>query len=222
MFIDSANLDEIREGFSLGLLKGVTTNPSILLKEGKRRGVIVKEILDNSEGIVFVQATGSSYEEIYADCQEILAYGNKRIALKIPANIPGFQVINRLKNQNNAPIILATAIFSVDQSLLCGLAGCDYIAPYVNRMANNNINPYEVVNKTRKIYDDRGFSTKILAASFKNTNQVVDIFTAGAHTATVSSDVLRSMASKELASASISGFNRDWYELQSRLEFVKE
>lgn len=159
---------------------------------------------------------------MYADCQEILALDNERIGLKIPANLDGFKVMKELKNKNNAPIILATAIFSVDQGILCGLAGCDYIAPYVNRMENNNIDPYEVVRKTRKIYDNQGFSTKILAASFKNTNQVVDIFEAGAHTATVSYDILCNMASKELASASIKGFNHDWNELQHRIQLEEE
>ena len=210
MFLDTANVAQIKEGFSLGVLKGVTTNPSILFKEGQKREEIIPEILNNSEGIVFVQAAGNTYEEMLADCQNILALNNERIALKIPANIPGFQVMKELKSRSDAPIILATAIFSVDQSLLCGLAGCEYIAPYVNRMENNNIDPYEVVRKTRKIFDDRGISTQILAASFKNTNQVVDIFAAGAHTATVSYDILVNMANKELAQASVNGFNRDW------------
>lgn len=216
MFLDTANIQEIKEAFTLGVLKGVTTNPSILLKEGKTREVIVKEILANSEGIVFVQAAGSTFEEMYADCEEILSLNDKRIALKIPANIPGLKVIKEFKNKEDAPVILATAIFSVDQSILCGLAGCDYIAPYVNRMANNNIDPFEVVRKTRKIYDDRGIKTQILAASFKNTNQVSDILEAGAHTATISYDILQGMASKALASASIAGFNEDWNELLRR------
>lgn len=221
MFLDTANLSEIKEAFSFGVLKGVTTNPSILLKEGQKREDIIKEILNNSEGTVFVQAAGSSYEEMYDDCKEILALDDERIGLKIPANISGLRVMKTLKNQNDVPVILATAIFSVDQSILCGIAGCDYIAPYVNRMENNNIDPYEVVRKIRKIYDDRHFSTQILAASFKNTNQVVDIFTAGAHTATVSYDILQKMASKELASASIIGFNNDWNKLQQVIEQEK-
>ena len=222
MFIDTANLAQIKEGFSLGVLKGVTTNPSILLKEGKKREQIIEEILTISEGIVFVQAAGSNYEEMLADCEEILALNHERIGLKIPANIDGFKVIKELKSRDNAPIILATAIFSADQGILCGLAGCDYIAPYVNRMENNNIDPYEVVRKTRKIYDDRGITTQILAASFKNTNQVVDIFAAGAHTATIPYDILHQMATKELAAASIKGFNHDWDELQRSIVLEKE
>ena len=207
MFLDTANINDIKEAFTFGVLKGVTTNPSILLKEGQKREEIVPEILENSVGTIFVQAAGSTYEEMYNDCKEILSLNNERIALKIPANIPGFKVIKEIKNQSDAPTILATAIFSTDQGMLCGLAGCDYIAPYVNRMSNNNIDPFDVVRKTRKFYDDRGLQTQILAASFKNTNQVVDVFDAGAHTATVSFDILRAMLSKELAATSILGFN---------------
>lgn len=216
MFLDTANINDIKEAFTFGVLKGVTTNPSILLKEGKKRDDIVKEILDNSTGIVFVQAAGNTFEEMYNDCQEILSLNNERIAIKIPANIPGLKVIKELKSHSNAPVILATAIFSADQGILCGLAGCDYIAPYVNRMSNNNIDPFEVVRKTRNFYDERGIKTQILAASFKNTNQVIDIFEAGAHTATIPFDILRAMASKDLAAASILGFNNDWNELLRR------
>jgi len=222
MFIDTANLSEIKEGFSFADLKGVTTNPSILLKEGKRREQIISEILANSTGTVFVQAVGSHYEDMYIDCQRILALNDDRIALKIPANVAGLQVIKELKSKSDAPVILATAVFSADQGILCGLAGCDYIAPYINRMENNNINPYEVVRETRKIYDDQGFPTQILGASFKNTNQVVDILVAGAHTVTVPFEILRNMATKELAAASVDRFNRDWEELQCDLELVCE
>ncbi|WP_230163355.1 transaldolase family protein [Peribacillus simplex] len=217
MYLDTANIEEIKEAFSLGILKGVTTNPSILLKEGKSRAKVVKEILENSEGTVFVQAIGESYDDIYRDCQEIMNLDSNRVALKIPACFNGIKVIKQSKTDNPNTIILATAIFSVEQALLCALAGSDFVAPYVNRMENNNINPYEVITKIRKIFDDRNLSTKILAASFKNTNQLVDILFAGAHTATISCDVLVNMIDKQLAEASIKIFNKDWEKLQNQI-----
>lgn len=218
MFLDTANISDITKAFSFANLKGVTTNPSILLKEGKQRSRIIREILENSEGLIFVQAVGDSYSEIYDDCKEILALDPSRVGLKIPANIDGLKTMKKLKQESRDVSILATAIFSVDQGILSALAGCDYIAPYINRMENNNINPYEVVRKTRKIYDDRHFATQILAASFKNTTQVINILEAGAHTTTVSYDILESMASKDLAAKSIEKFNQDWRELERRME----
>lgn len=217
MYLDTASIEEIKESFTLGIMKGVTTNPSILLKEGRKRESIIHDILYNSEGIVFVQAVGDSCEEIYNDSKEILKLHQTRIALKIPANSEGLKAIKLLKSENPQVVILATAIFSVEQGFLSALAGCDFIAPYVNRMENNNINPYEVIRKTRKIFDDRNLPTQILAASFKNTNQVVDILAAGAHTATVPADILNSMLNKVLATASIKKFNQDWAELQKKI-----
>jgi TalC/MipB family fructose-6-phosphate aldolase len=217
MYLDTANIDEIKESFTLGVMKGVTTNPSILLKEGRKRESVIHDILENSEGIVFVQAVGDSCEEIYTDSKEILQLHQTRIGLKIPANNEGLKAIKMLKSENPQVVILATAIFSVEQGFLSALAGCDFIAPYVNRMENNNIDPYEVIRKTRKIFDDRNLSTQILAASFKNTNQVVDILAAGAHTATVPFDILNSMLNKVLATASIKKFNQDWAELQGKI-----
>ncbi|AGK55430.1 transaldolase family protein [Bacillus sp. 1NLA3E] len=217
MYLDTANIDEIKESFTLGVMKGVTTNPSILLKEGRKRESVINDILGNSEGIVFVQAVGDSCEEIYNDSKEILQLHETRVALKIPANSEGLKAIKKLKGENPQVVILATAIFSVEQGFLSALAGCDFIAPYVNRMENNNIDPYEVIRKTRKIFDDRNLPTQILAASFKNTNQVVDILAAGAHTATVPFDILNSMLNKVLATASIKKFNQDWVELQGKI-----
>jgi TalC/MipB family fructose-6-phosphate aldolase len=213
LYLDTANISELKRAFSSTILSGVTTNPTILLKENRKREESINEILACTSGIVFVQTVGENQDEIYHDALKILEFNTSRIALKVPAHLEGIEVIKKIKDEYPQVKILATAIFSVDQAILAALAKSDFIAPYINRMENNNIDPYEVIKRTRKIYDDQGLETKILGASFKNTNQLINTFYAGAHTATISYDLYTNMANKDLALLSIKKFNEDAYKL---------
>lgn len=215
MFLDTANIIEIKDAVSLGIFKGVTTNPTLLLKEGKKREVIIREILDICEGIVFVQAVGNTCEEIFNDCKRILEIDSLRIGLKIGANIEGIKAIKLIKAEKKYVPVLATAVYSVEQGMISVLAGCDYIAPYVNRMENSNINPYETVTKIRKFIDEKKADSKIIAASFKNTAQFVDILSSGAHNATISYEILRDMLDKQVVLSSIEKFNDDGFSLEN-------
>ncbi|MED3781809.1 transaldolase family protein, partial [Heyndrickxia sporothermodurans] len=119
MYLDTANINEITEAFSLGIMKGVTTNPSILLTEGKPRKWIIKEILDKTDGTVFVQTVGETYEEMYNDCQEIRTYDQTKIGIKIPATFEGLKVIMQLKNMLNKPLTASSLEkFNEDGELL--------------------------------------------------------------------------------------------------------
>lgn len=218
LYLDTANIEQIKDAFEVGVLQGVTTNPSILLKEKKERKVVVKEVLQNSKGIVFVQVTAESFEDMYKEALEIYNIDNSRIGIKIPVNTDGIKTMKALKDNNKKIPVLATAIFTVEQGLIAALSGADYIAPYINRMENNGINSGDVIEKIRKIYDDGEFSTKILAASFKNTHQVVEVLSRGAHSATISYDIFNAMINNKLAQDSINKFTTDWAELQKFLE----
>ncbi|MEI3607404.1 transaldolase family protein [Pseudogracilibacillus sp. SE30717A] len=216
LYLDTANIDELKKAMQLNILNGVTTNPSILLKEGKQREEMIQEILSVTTGEVFVQTEGMTVEEICKDAETILnTFQSDRIALKIPAHFEGIQAISKMKDTYPNVNVLATAIYSAEQGLLAALAGCEYIAPYVNRMENNNINPYEVIANIHQIFNDQQIQTKILAASFKNTNQIVHILAAGAHTATISFELFEAMANKGLAIEAIEKFNSDAAKLRS-------
>lgn len=210
IYLDTANIEEIKTAMRTNILSGVTTNPSLLLKEKTPRETIVNDILSVSVGEVFVQTKGWEAEEIMEDAEAILeTFQSERIALKIPAHLEGIQSIKKLKERRPDVKILATAIYSTEQGLLAALAGSDHIAPYINRMENNTIDAYEVIRNTRKIYDDQGLKTKILAASFKNSTQIVQTLAAGAHAVTVSSELFAGMANKQLALEAIETFNED-------------
>lgn len=216
LYLDTASIVEIKTAMRLNILNGVTTNPKILLNEGVPREKIIKEILSVSVGEVFVQTNGWDSEEILDDAKVILdTFQSERIALKIPAHLEGIEAIKRIKDSHPEVKVLATTIYSTDQSLLAALAGSDYVAPYINRMENNNIDAYEVIRNTRKIYDNQGFSTKILAASFKNTKQIIETLAAGSHTVTISSELFAEMANKQLALQAIDKFNEDAKALEN-------
>ncbi|APC38840.1 transaldolase family protein [Clostridium estertheticum] len=214
MFLDTANINDINECMKTGVLKGITTNPTILLKENVNRFKQIENILGTNTELLFVQLIGDTIEELYDDYEKLNNIkGCKKIAYKVPINLIGLEVVNKIKSNNPKTIVLGTAIYSADQGILAALAGCDYVAPYVNRMSNNNINPFDAISKMRLFYDDRELECKILAASFKNTNQILDALEAGAHTCTIPTDLFKQMVNKELALNAIKVFNHDGQKL---------
>lgn len=217
LYLDTANLDQIKRAEEIGIIQGVTTNPTILLKESQQREEIIKAILAVTNGTVFVQTVGTTVKDILSDARHILAvFQDERIALKIPAHLEGIEAMKQMKAEQSDVAILATAIYSTEQNVLAAIAGADYVAPYINRMQNNRIDAYEVIAETRKIYDEQQLATKILAASFKNTGQIIQTLCAGAHTVTIPYDLLTSMANKELALGAIQQFNEDAATLTSK------
>ena len=214
MFLDTANINDINKYMKTGVLKGVTTNPTILLKENINRFKQIENILGTNTELLFVQLVGDTLEELCEDYENLKNIrGCNKIAYKVPINLVGLEVVNKIKADNPKTIVLGTAIYSADQAILAALAGCDYVAPYVNRMSNNNINPFEEISKMRSFYEDRNLDCKILAASFKNTNQILDALEAGAHTCTIPSDLFKQMVNKDLAINAIKVFNEDGQKL---------
>jgi TalC/MipB family fructose-6-phosphate aldolase len=214
MFLDTANIDQINNCLRTGVFKGVTTNPTILLKEKTDRFEQIKRILDTDVKLLFVQIIGDTVDELYADYQKLNDIKTeKKIGYKVPMDFKGLEVVKKIKEHDLKSIVLGTAIYSADQGILSALVGCDYVAPYVNRMLNNNINPYEVISSMRSFYDDRNLDCKIIAASFKNTNQILNALKAGAHSCTISENLFLQMINKDLAINAIKVFNNDGKKL---------
>lgn len=214
MYLDSVNIEEIQVGLQLGFIKGVTSNPTLFLREGKARAEQIEQIVETDTEMLFVQLVGATVAELVADYQKIKAIPtDKKIGIKVPLNFTGLTFIHKIKEENPGQIILGTGIYSADQGIMGALAGCDYLAPYVNRMANNAIDPNHAISQMRTFIDERGLSTKIMGASFKNATQVVDALTAGAHTVTVPMDILRGLTDKQLATSAIQVFNDHGKEL---------
>lgn len=214
MFLDTANIEDINRILELDILEGVTTNPTILLKENLAREAQLKKIALINNKITFVQLIGSTSEELWEDYRKLMNLERDiNLGVKVSINFQGLKFIKELKEQRADQIVLGTAIYSTEQGILGTLSGCDYLAPYINRMSNNNIDPFNVITNLRIFIDKKNFDTKIMGASFKNTKQIIEAYAAGADTVTVPSDLMEQMISKTLAEDAIKVFNEHGREL---------
>ncbi|MBC1422900.1 transaldolase family protein [Listeria seeligeri] len=208
MFLDSGNLEEIKKALQFPFFEGVTTNPTILLKENQPRKTHIAQI---SAKLVFVQAAGLTEAEIWDDVLRIQAIqpaDGTTIGLKIPAHEAGIKVMTKVRAKFPDAIILATAIFSSEQGYIASLAGADYLAPYYNRMEVSGLDAAKTIEELRYVLDLQGLQTvKIMGASFKNSRQIMQALASGADTVTIGYDLFLQMMNKPLALESIEKFN---------------
>lgn len=216
LYLDTADIDEIKSAFNIGIVKGVTTNPTILLKAKKSREDSIRDILKYSKGMVYVQTISEKYEDIMSEAQRLLEFDNKRIGIKIPVTPDGIKAIKELSDKSIKTI--ATAVFTTSQAVVSALAGADYIAPYINRMEQNEIDAINIIKEIRNIYEMNDMETKILAASFRNMEQIMRVIKAGAHAVTISYELFCEMLNNYLTEKSINKFKEDWKELNDKLK----
>ncbi|HCW3285129.1 TPA: transaldolase [Listeria monocytogenes] len=208
MFLDTGNLEEIKKALQFPFFEGVTTNPTILLKENNPRNTHIANI---PAKVVFVQAAGLTEEEIWEDVLRIQAIEPAEgtvIGLKIPAHEAGIKVIAKVRANFPNEIILATAIFSSEQGYIAALSGADYLAPYYNRMEVSGLDAAKTIEELRYVLDLQGLEdVKIMGASFKNSRQIMQALASGADTVTIGYDLFLQMMNKPLALESIEKFN---------------
>lgn len=207
MYIDSANILEIKELNSTGILNGVTTYPTILFNEKVSRLNAIKSIQDIVVDNIFVQLIGNSFQELYDDFLSLEKLKFKSITYKVPTNLDGLKLMKIIKKEYKEIKVAATAIYSADQAIAATMIGADYLAPYVNRMENNSIDAMEEIKKIRKFIDMNQLPTVILAASFKTTHQITNSLISGAHTFTAPYSLIVNWINKDLANQAIKIFN---------------
>ena len=212
LYLDSANLSDVQEISKYPSFKGVTTNPTILSRETKERFLHLQEMRKLIEGDLFVQLVGTTFQEMKKDFElvEQFANNNKKIIYKVPITDVGLQIIKMIKEKDKNNKILGTTIYTVQQALLACFAGCDYIAPYYNRIIKNKQeDPNQMIAKTRKFIDQHNLSCRIIAASFKSASQVEEAFLAGAHSCTLSLDIYKELVYDETVENDIQQFEID-------------
>lgn len=209
MVLDTANVDDIKQFLKFKWVTGITTNPTLLNQiPNQNREAIIEKVLASLDGQqLFVQISGQNSKELAEEANQLLEKYHEKIALKIAANEVGFEAIEVIKQKHPKVIILATAVFSVEQVYLAGIAGCDWVTPYVNHMENQSLNALEVIEKIAVLYQKLALGIRILGASFKNSGQVTNTLLAGANDVTVPPEILKSMRANKLASDSIKIFN---------------
>ncbi len=211
LMLDTANLDEIAANLKTLPATGVTTNPTILLREGKidvySHLAAIKELCGKGN-CLHVQVMSDDTDTMIKEAHCILErLGNDEIYIKIPATEQGIAAIKVLSAQGVK--VTATAVFSVYQGMMAALAGAEYIAVYFNRLQKQGGYPDQVIRQLRDFIDDTGSSAKILAASFKTPAQVVRVFECGAHSATVDPAVLLEGLSAAITEQAVANFARD-------------
>ncbi|AQR97187.1 fructose-6-phosphate aldolase [Clostridium saccharoperbutylacetonicum] len=209
--LDTANIEMIKMGVEIFPITGITSNPSIIKKEGKidffNHFKKIREII-GIEKTLHIQVVAEECEGIVKEAKAILENIDNKVCIKIPVNAEGLKAIKVLKAQGVT--ITATAIYTTAQGLLAMEAGADFIAPYFNRMENMNINPREVIKAFADMIEKYNYSTKILAASFKNIGQVNDSFAAGAQTATMAPEILLDALKMPAIEKAVDDFSKDW------------
>lgn len=210
LLLDTANLEAIRKYHDYYNATGVTTNPTILSRE---KGPFfatyekIRKIIGEKKQL-HVQVTARGWEEMLQEAETITARLGKDVYIKVPVVEEGVKAMKLLKEGGFH--VTATAVVSVQQAFLAGSVGADYVAPYINRMANLNIAPYETVARIRNLFDNQSIETKILGASFKNTQQVMLTYEYGAQAVTVAPDLLSTMCSNAVTDLWVANFEKDW------------
>lgn len=210
VMLDTADHQTIREGFEFFPLAGVTTNPSIVAKAKGDFWAIQEGIRDliGEKSLLFAQVVGETAEEMVAEAKLLQDRLGKNTYAKVPVTKEGLKAMTMIKNEGIG--VLATAIFTPLQALLAARAGADWVAPYVNRIDNITGDGVGVIAAIRDIYDQAGIDTKIVAASFKNVQQVLECAKLGAEAVTVPGDILEKMLEHLMTDWSMDQFDRDW------------
>lgn len=206
-FADTAEISDIAELAAMGLVDGVTTNPSLILKSGRDILEVTREICAMIDGPV-------SAEVVSLDADEMIAEGRKlakiadNIAVKVPLTWAGLKACKVLSGEGN--MVNVTLCFSANQALLAAKAGATFISPFVGRLDDINLDGMDLIADIRTIYDNYGFGTQILAASARTVNHISDCALIGADVVTAPPSVLRKLADHPLTDKGLEGFMKDW------------
>ena len=208
--LDTADLDAIRHCNEFYPLSGVTTNPSIIAKAKADFWELVCDIrkLIGHDQMLHFQTTAEKAEDIVAEARLLHERLGGEFYIKIPIGEEGLRATMMLKKLGIG--VTMTAIFTPAQALMAAMAGADFVAPYVNRLDNIMGDGVRVVSEIVEQFELYGLETKVLAASFKNAEQVHKCALAGCHSVTVTADIMKNLISHPMTDAAIEGFERDW------------
>jgi transaldolase len=206
-FIDTANLGEIKAAMDMGLVDGVTTNPSLMSKEASDWREIAVEICRLVPGPVSLEVIALDAEGMVREAKDLMQFG-PNVVVKVPMTAEGLKAVRILKSMNIETNV--TLVFSANQALLAAKAGAAYVSPFVGRLDDVGQDGMELVHQTLGIYSNYGFTTKIIVASVRSPMHVLDAAMAGAHIATVPYKILTQLMAHPLTDKGIEAFLKDW------------
>ncbi len=211
IFIDTADISEIKEAMSLGVLDGVTTNPSLVSKTGKPFEACIKEILEVVPGDVSVEVVATEHEGMVAEGRKFAAWGDN-VVVKVPIIQEGLKAIKTLSQEGIK--VNVTLCFSPLQALLAAKAGASYISPFVGRLDDIGSDGMELVQQVVDIYGNYGYDTEVLVASVRNPMHVVTAALMGADVCTIPFKVIGQLLQHPLTDKGLAAFLADWEKVK--------
>ena len=207
-FVDTADLDEIRDLAATGLLDGVTTNPSLIAKSGRNMLDVIAEICDVVPGPVSAEVTATDVETMLLEA-DVLASVAKNVAVKVPLTPDGLKTCRALRDRDI--MVNVTLCFSAAQAILAAKAGATFISPFVGRLDDIGLRGLDLIDEIVDIYEQfYAFDTEVLVASIRGPSHVVEAARTGAHVATLPPNVLRALYNHPLTDKGLNAFLKDW------------
>ncbi|GGE05490.1 putative transaldolase [Marinithermofilum abyssi] len=213
IFIDTADVNEIRKANELGVVSGVTTNPSLVAKSGRSFTEVLKEIVDIVDGPVSAEVMSDDAEGMLKEAEPLLAI-SEQITIKVPMTLEGLKAVHRFSQQGVPTNV--TLVFSANQALVAARAGAAYVSPFLGRLDDINHDGIQLIEDIAHIFSLHDIDTQIIAASVRHPLHVTQAASAGAHIATMPFKVLEQLVKHPLTDQGIERFKRDWEEAQGR------
>lgn len=212
-FIDTANIDEIKEAAALGILDGVTTNPSLVSKEGKDFRQLLDEIIKIVDGPISAEVISTDYDGILKEARELAAI-HKNIVVKVPLIKEGLKAVKTLSEENIKTNV--TLCFSPSQALMAAKAGGTYVSPFVGRLDDISTSGMDLISQIIQIYRNYDFETKVLVASVRHPLHVVEAALIGADVCTIPFAVINKLFNHPLTDVGLDKFLSDWKKLLNK------
>ncbi len=206
-FVDSADLDQISELNDIGLVDGVTTNPSIIAKSGRVFKDVIADICKITDGPVSAEVTAIVADQMVQEGRELRKIADN-VCVKLPLTMDGLKACSILSREGTPTNV--TLCFSPNQALLAAKCGATFISPFIGRLDDITLDGIELIEDIRMIYDNYGYETEILAASIRNVNHVKDCALVGADVMTAPPKVIKSLANHPLTDKGLAAFLKDW------------
>jgi len=206
-FIDTANIEEIKKGVEMGMVDGVTTNPSLIAREKKPFEKILKEICATVDGPISAEVVSLDAEGMLVEGRQ-LASLHKNIVIKVPMITEGLKAVKQFAAEGIKTNV--TLVFSATQALLAAKAGASYVSPFVGRLDDISLTGMDVVSDIMTIYDNYGYQTEVIVASIRNPVHVLDAALIGADIATIPYNVIAQLAKHPLTDLGMEKFLADW------------
>ena len=213
-FVDTADVKDIRELNDLGLLDGVTTNPSLILKSGGSIAEVTREICSIVDGPVSAEVVATEYKQMMKEA-DVLSQIADNICIKVPLTLDGLKACRDITS--NGRLVNVTLCFSATQALLAAKAGATFISPFIGRLDDMGFDGMELIAEIRQIYDNYGFDTEILAASIRTVDHVKRAALIGADVATVPPATLKALVKHPLTDKGLEQFLADWAKTGQRI-----